>query len=50
MTTKQAKIKCPHCGMPITIRQIESGFTADLSKELDQLWKYVDSLFKKVFK
>jgi DNA-directed RNA polymerase subunit RPC12/RpoP len=52
MTTKrkQARIKCPHCGKMITVRQKESSFTDDLSKEVDALWKAIDTAFKKIFK
>jgi hypothetical protein len=47
---KQARINCPHCGKSITVRQKESSFSEDLTKELEQLWKSIDDMFKKIFK
>ena len=59
---KQARIKCPHCGGNITIRQVEGQEVpaADAAKiwaasdkvfeASDSLFKAMDQMFAKVFK
>ncbi len=48
--SKQATIKCPHCGKPITVRQADDSLphvdTSPIWKAVD---KAVDDAFKKVF-
>lgn len=50
--SKQAKIKCPHCGESIIVRT-DSGeappILDDIWEAADELWKSVDQGFKKVF-
>lgn len=57
MATKQAKIKCPHCGEPITIRQLDKVAAAEFEAAVkpiwdaaDNVWKAMDDAFKKIFK
>lgn len=46
--TKQTKIKCPHCGLPITIRQADD-IPDKIWKSFDDIFKAIDDAFKKVF-
>lgn len=54
---KEAKIKCPSCGCQITVRAKESSESSMDQAEtkrtweaVDELFKVVDSTFKKVFR
>jgi hypothetical protein len=51
---KEAKIKCPHCGKSVTVRQLDKGMADalldDISKALDGVSKAVNEAFKKIFK
>lgn len=38
---KQAKIKCPHCGKPITVRQ-----AAPSASEIEKVWAAMDEMFE----
>jgi hypothetical protein len=46
---KQAQIKCPHCGKPITVRQIEPIFremTADMQRIFKAAFAKMDEAFE----
>lgn len=51
--TKQAKIKCPHCGESIIIRQSEGQSSAEQVSvtwgAVDETFKAMEEGFKKVF-
>ena len=49
---KQAKITCPHCGGPITVRDnegIEPAQAAKIWQAADEMFKAMDAHFRKVF-
>lgn len=41
---KQAKIKCPHCGKPITVREIKPQIIA--AEKVEQIWAAMDEMFE----
>lgn len=41
---KQAKIKCPHCGKPIIVREIEPH--PEVAAAMKEAWKYFDKAFE----
>lgn len=49
--TSTAKIKCPHCGKPITVRQTERDARFEEAfAELEKAGKAVAEAFRKIFK
>lgn len=50
---KEAKIKCPHCGAPITVRSLDGQPNAQEALQfweaVDEMCESVDRTFKKVF-
>lgn len=52
MPTKEAKIKCPHCGGRITVRQsddLKPENVAKIWEAADEMFKAMDAGFRKVF-
>lgn len=49
---KQAKIKCPHCGKPITVRQVETfrAMSADMQKIFRAFFAKMDDAFETLSK
>lgn len=50
-TTKQAKIKCPHCCLPITVQTKVTETLEHVSQEgvLEGMFKEIDKTFKAIF-
>lgn len=44
---RQAKIKCPHCGESITVRQTDGvrPMTEAEAKKFDEAWDEIDKMF-----
>ena len=43
--TRIAKISCPHCGKPITVRDADTILDSKIAEEF---WNQVDELFREV--
>lgn len=51
---RQAKIKCPHCGSSITVRQadgndLEPERVSMIWKASDEMWQAMDRMFDAAF-
>ncbi len=47
---KQAKINCPHCDKPITVRMLDASDKAEVSKAVGDMFTTVDKSLVTVFK
>lgn len=52
--TREAKIKCPHCGAQITVRATDAKNialedAAEIRKAFEEMTRTMDAMFRKVF-